>query len=429
MKKGNIRRLAAVALTGAMAATGMTAFATPAQAADAKGGLDMTFWIFLDPNSTEDPRSVVLKNIVDQYNATNEYGNTVTVQSFNYSVFEQQAIQAAAAGNGPDVINVFSDQLKQHIDAGTVQPMTSYASDFISEMGDYIYTPEQLTQGDGEIYSLPWESRVTEFWYRKDVYDKAPETWDDMVAAAKAAKTDTALGFGLGLSEGGNGAGLIESFIPWIHSAGGEFLDENGKAVFNSDEGVEVVNFIKQLVDEGAMDQTTMNMAYDDIVDGFKSGTVNAMNAGTQRASTIMTSDLSDNFASAAMPGKDGAAPAYLAGQTLAIGKFAQNPDMSMDFIKYYLSEENQISWVGANCLPVRTGVYDDDSVKQNAMYDSMTQWSEYAKTGTITFYPADYTELCIKLVDAVQNVVFNGADAKTELDNVASWYNEKNGK
>ena len=63
-----------------------------------KGGKDMTFWIFLDPKSTEDPRSVVLSNIVKEYNETNQYGNTVTVESFNYSVFESQAIQAAAAG-------------------------------------------------------------------------------------------------------------------------------------------------------------------------------------------------------------------------------------------------------------------------------------------------------------------------------------------
>lgn len=53
-----------------------------------KGGKDMTFWIFLDPKSTEDPRSVVLSNIVKEYNETNQYGNTVTVESFNYSVFE-----------------------------------------------------------------------------------------------------------------------------------------------------------------------------------------------------------------------------------------------------------------------------------------------------------------------------------------------------
>ena len=210
-------------------------------------------------------RRLVLSNIVKEYNETNQYGNTVTVESFNYSVFESQAIQAAAAGKGPDIINCFSDQLKQHIDAGTVQPMTDYAKDFITEMGDYIYTSDKLTQSDGEIYSLPWESRVTAMWYRSDLYDSAPQSWDDLLAQSSKASTDTSLGFALGLSEDGNGTGLIETFIPWIRSAGGDFLDKDGKAVFNSDAGVKVVNFIKELVDNGSMDQTTMNMAYDDV--------------------------------------------------------------------------------------------------------------------------------------------------------------------
>lgn len=154
---------------------------TASKDAGADGGKDMTFWIFLDPKSTEDPRSVVLSNIVKEYNETNQYGNTVTVESFNYSVFESQAIQAAAAGKGPDIINCFSDQLKQHIDAGTVQPMTEYAKDFITEMGDYIYSADKLIQSDGEIYSLPWESRVTAMWYRSDIYDSAPLSWDDLL--------------------------------------------------------------------------------------------------------------------------------------------------------------------------------------------------------------------------------------------------------
>lgn len=58
--------------------------------------------------------------------------------------------------------------------------------------------------------------------------------------------------------------------------------------------------------------------------------------------------------------------------------------------------------------------------------YDEMVMWSEYAKTGTMTFYPADYTELEVKICQAVQRVVFQGADAQSELDQVAEWYNTK---
>ena len=99
---------------------------------------------------------------------------------------------------------------------------------------------------------------------------------------------------------------------------------------------------------------------------------------------------------------------------------------MAMDFIKFYLSEENQVQWVSANCLLVRTGVFDDESVKENVMYDSMQMWSEYAKTGELHFIRRTTQNLYKILVKAVQNVVFQDADAKTELDEVAEWYNNK---
>lgn len=65
------------------------------------------------------------------------------------------------------------------------------------------------------------------------------------------------------------------------------------------------------------MDQTTMNMAYDDVVDAFKSGTVDTVNAGTQRAATIMTSNFADNFTSCPIPGgKEGGISTGICGRT-----------------------------------------------------------------------------------------------------------------
>ena len=397
------------------------------QDAESKSGIDMTFTIFLDPNAADDPRGTVLKEIVDEYNATNEYGNTVTVQSIHWSQYESQVIQATAAGNGPDIVNAFSDQLMQHVEAGTIQPMTEYATKFIEENPDYIHTAEKLTQADGEIYSLPWESRVTVMWYRNDIYDKAPESWDELLETA-AYSDGLNLGFALGLSEGSNGTGLMETFVPWIRSAGGDIFDKDGKAIFNSEAGVQVVEYIKSLVDAGCMDSSVLNMAYDDAVDGFKAGSLYGINAGTQRAATIKASDLVSNFSSAPIPGgtADAVAPAFVAGQTLGIGSQAQDPDMAWDFIQYFYTVENQKKWLGADCMPVRGAVYDDPEVQAMDGYEEMAMWSDYATTGNMTFFPADYTELEVKICQAVQKVVFQGADAQTELDAVADWYNNK---
>ena len=122
-----------------------------------KEGLDMIFWIFLNPESTEDPRSIVLKEIVDEYNRNNPYNNKVTVESIHWSRFEAQAIQAAAAKSGPDIINMYSDQLNEHIAGGTVQPMTNFAKSFIEQMPDYVYASDDL-KINGEY--IPCHGRV-----------------------------------------------------------------------------------------------------------------------------------------------------------------------------------------------------------------------------------------------------------------------------
>lgn len=394
-----------------------------------EGGTELTLWIFLNPESDEDPRNVVLKEIVEEYNASNTMGNTVTVESIHYSKFESQAIQAAAAGTGPDILNIYTDMLKQHIAGGTVQPMTSMAEDFIPTLEGYGYSTDSL-KIDGEIYTLPWESRTFVYWYRSDVFGEAPASLDDLADKAGAQTDALTQGFVIGLSDGSNAASFMESFIPFLRSAGGSLFDESGKAVFNDEHGVRVMEYVKSLVNKKAMDNSTLSLGVDDVVDAFKAGTILSCNAGTQRAAAIRASELNENIVSAPILGFEGGepSPAVVAGQSLGIGKYCRNPEAAFDFIKTFYSKENQIKWLKANVLPVLSSVYEEDEIKAMDNYEELKMWNEYASTGSVEFYPEDYSELSVRLAQAAQNVVFNGADAATELDTVAKWYNEKNG-
>ncbi|PYG87959.1 carbohydrate ABC transporter substrate-binding protein (CUT1 family) [Ruminiclostridium sufflavum DSM 19573] len=396
---------------------------------DVKGS-DLTLWIFLNPESKDDPRNIVLKDIVDSYNANNTMGSKVKVESIHYSKFEAQAIQAAAAGTGPDIVNVYTDMLKQHIAGGTIQPMTKYAEEFIPTIEGYTYTADSL-KINNEIYTLPWESRTFVFWYRSDIFKDVPKSLGELSSLAGAQSTALAQGFVIGLSDGSNSASFMESFIPFIRSAGGAIFDDSGKAVFNSDEGVQVLNYMKSLIDSKAMDKTTLSLGVDEVVDAFKAGTILSCNAGTQRAATIRGSELNDKIKSAPMLGfKDNEpSPAVVAGQSLGIGKFCKNTDAAFDFIKTFYTKDNQVKWLKANVLPAVKSAYDDAEIKAMSNYEELVSWNEYASKGKVEFYPADYSELSVKLVQAAQNVLFNGKDAKTELDTVANWYNDKNQK
>lgn len=390
----------------------------------------MKLWIFLNPASTEDPRNVVLKEIVEEYNAGNANKNVVTVESINWQKFESQSIQAAAAKTGPDIINIYTDMLRQHIAGGTVQPMTAKAQEFIATMPDYTYSADDLKISN-EIYTLPWESRTFLYWYRSDIFPTVPATLDELAATAGTKTTDLAMGFVIGLSDGANGASFMESFIPMIRSAGGQLFDDSGKAIFNSAAGVKVLDFMKSLVAKKAMNNTSLSLTVDNIVDAFKAGTIYSCNLGTQRASNIKKSSLVANIKSAPIPGftNGKSSPALVAGQSLGIGKYAQDADASFDFIKSFYSTANQKKWLKANVMTVRTSVYDDAEIKALANYDELKSWSEYSKTGSVVFYPQDYAELSAKLAQAAQNIVFQSGDAQAKLTEVAKWYNDKNGK
>lgn len=404
--------------------------ATATSTADDKTeGEELLMWIFLNPESEEDPRNIVLKEIVEEYNATNTMGNHVTVESIHWSKFESQAIQAAAAGTGPDIINIYTDQLKQHIAGGTVQPITDMAEEFIDTLDGYTYSADSL-KIDGEIYTLPWESRTFLYWYRDDVFTDVPTSLSDLAEKASAQTTALAQGFVIGLSEGSNAASFMESYIPFLRSAGGQLFDDSGKAAFNSAEGVKALAYIKSLVDSGAMDNSVLSLGVDEVIDAFKAGTILSCNAGTQRAAAIRSSELNEHIKSAPILGfEDGEpSPALVAGQSLGVGKYCKNPEAAFDFIKTFYSTENQVKWLKANVLPAVSTVFDDEEIKAMDSYDEWVSWNEYASEGQVEFYPEDYTELSVKLVQAASNVIFNGADAQTELDSVANWYNEKNG-
>ena len=99
----------------------------------------------------------------------------------------------------------------------------------------------------------------------------------------------------------------------------------------------------------------------------------------------------------------------------------------SFDFITSFYSTATQVKWLKANVLPARSTVFEDASIRALPNYNELREWNTYSSTGRIVFYPHDYTEMAVRLVQAAQRAVFRNEDPKAILDEVANWYNRKN--
>lgn len=429
MNRGITRKAAAIALAGAMAA-GLAACGSSTTPTEPGEPVELEMWTFLDPNTADEPRGLALKDIVESYNAQSD-GVTVTVNSINFAKIDAEVIRATASGGGPDIINIYSNQLPTHVDAGTIQPLGDYAQPFLDEIGDDYLFPLDGVTFDGDLMALPWETRAWLLWYRADLLEAAglevPQTLDELGSTAAALNGNGMTGLGIGFSDAGLGASFVEKFIPFTWANGGEILD-NGEAVFDSDAGVATLEYFTSLREQGAFGDEVLTYGPDEVLNGVKAGTIAMAIEGSFRVSAARSGEgIGDNLQTAPIPSTVAGDPMEtpVAGQTLAIGANTEHAEAAFDFIQYYLSEESQAKFAAAGVLPVRASVYDSEAVQSLPNADELITWRDYVlEHGRPNPVSARFNELSDALVKAGQQAVFQGANPQDVLTQAADAYN-----
>jgi multiple sugar transport system substrate-binding protein len=390
----------------------------------------LRMWTFLATTGT-DPRSTALKTVVDNFNKS-QTQYTVEVESIPFARIDNSVIQATAAGQGPDILNVYSDQLALHVAAKTIVPLDeliakepeTFRNDFVTKLDFFAF--------DGKRMAVPWETRVWLLWYRADLLKKAgaelPKTLDELASTGAKLTTDQVMGFGFGASTGALGAGAIETFTPLLWAAGGDLFDASGKATVNSPAGVRVLTWMRDLTVKKAMRPSVVSMTIDDVMSSIKAGTMATTILGSFRvAAGRAASATGANLQTAPIPGwtADKPAPARLAGQTLTVGANTKHREGAWRFINHYLSPESQLLFARAGVMPSRLSTYNNAYFKDDPAGAEMRVWTGYARDhGRIGRTPSDFNKLSEEVAKAIQSVLVQGTDPKQALDAAAAAYN-----
>ena len=129
---------------------------------------------------------------------------------------------------------------------------------------------------DGELIGLPVRGHVQLMFYRTDLLEQAgvtpPQTWEEMVTAAKAIQDSTdAAGVALPFGKL-NGQNLMV-WMNLLWGNGGDLFDADGNAIFNSAEGVKATQtYVSYLQDEEIVPAGSAVFVEQDAVTSFKQG-------------------------------------------------------------------------------------------------------------------------------------------------------------
>jgi multiple sugar transport system substrate-binding protein len=419
--------LAAATSAAALAVAGCGADS----AEDASGPVTIEVWTVIDPESATDPRGAAFKQQVEQFESDHP-DIKVNVTLFPFAKVAEELIRAEGTGEGPDVVDVYDPVIPMHVGAGSLLPITEYVEEWLAQNGDdYIFPADPLKGGSDDYHALAYEMRAQVFWYRADLLDQAGVAVPTSLAEVAQASGELSKlpggpsGYGFGLSTDLAGSDLIEKYLPLLWGFGGEYIDEEGKAVFNSQAGVDAINWLVSVKDAGGYGEGALRTNSDDVLAGVRAGTVVTTVGGTQRVGAARTGEgVGENLVTMPIPGAEPGSvfPTLVEGWCYGIGANSKHPDEAWEFIKAKLTSESQAISAAAGVLPILGSSYEGADAE-------LQEWAAYIEEhGRSVNYPVDWSELNTDFDAEVQKMVFQGAPVKETLDAFVERYNAEHG-
>ncbi len=291
---------------------------------------------------------------------------------------------------------------------------------------------------NGKVYGMPWLMDVKYFMYNKDMLQKAgftdpPKTWGELVAQAKTIKQQGIAEFPI-IWSWNQKEGVVCDFTVLLFGNGGAFVDASGKPAFNNDKGVQVLTWMKQTIDDGLTNPSSVTSDEPAVRDNFVAGSsafaVNWLNQYSDSNNASM-SKIVGQAAIAPMPVFDAAAKAGVKGSSVdgsssfAIMATTPYPDQVWKFLTYLTSNEVQIKF-SAEMLPIWQADFQGDAL---AKLESATPTNPVTVPAFLGQFPYAnerptvpyYNEASAALQLAIQEALTGVKSPKQALDDAAA--------
>ncbi len=291
---------------------------------------------------------------------------------------------------------------------------------------------------NGKIYGMPWLMDVKYFMYNKDMLQKAgiaapPTTWEELVDQAKIIKQKGIADFPV-IWSWNQKEGVVCDFAVLLFGNGGAFVDASGQPAFNNDKGVQVLTWMKQTIDDGLTNPSSVasdeNAVEADFLAGKSAFAVNWL---------FQYSDLNDatksqivgQAAFAPMPVFKAGADAGIKGSSVdgsssfAIMATTPYADQTWKFLTYLASNEVQTKY-SAEMLPVWQADFQGDAL---AKLEAATPINPVTVPAFLAQFPYAnerptvpyYNEASAALQLAIQNALTGVKPPKDALDEAAA--------
>ena len=337
----------------------------------------------------------VLKKLIATYEETT--GGIIEIKEISRdSYFTTMSTQLLAGSSEIDIALIPNTYVGMLAEAGALE-----------SLGEYIYS-DKISSEDffslfgykGDIYLIPTDIITHFLYYRGDLIENPPGTWEEYLEKAKEytkainplSPTEWGASFSGAVEE------LPKEFNSILWSFDGDVVDENNNIYINNRNSINAGEFIHKLKQSGVISPETFSWSDEDVLANLADGTT-AMAAPLWNTAYYEIKNSSgrykDEIKLALIPGvrkKDGEiyrTPLRYS-WTFGINANSLHKKKAWKFLSWFMSEIGKEAYVKAGGTPPRLSVLLDPLMQRDhPEFDLLIRSLYIGRTEpSITFYP-----------------------------------------
>ena len=275
----------------------------------------------------------------------------------------------------------------------------------------------------GELWAIPLNTNAGFFYYRSDLMDAAPKSWDEATKMCKAAAEEEGINAFVG--QGAQYEGMIVNYLEYFYGAGGEMFNEDASEVLfgEGDAAVRALEFMQESLKNKFYAPGFNTMMENESQAEFLSG-----KAACMRNWPSFYTLLEDEKAGSEVKGKFDVAPiptfsgegaaAVTGGFNTAVSAFSENKDAAKQFALWAgTNAEAQQMYGKGNLPPVLEETYQelsDDKV--------MATLSELLPDARPRPPSPQWSQISIEMQEQIFPAYTQGGDPQATVDSITEF-------
>lgn len=377
---------------------------------DSAGETTLSLWTVFTGSDGD-----VLREIIDNYNETNEDGVTVEVDIMDNDTLQSKLPSAVSSGTGPDFVLVGIEYIQEYVKNDMLESIDDFWDATGTNEDNYYENVVAKSYVDGTLYGVPMQYNLQYLYYNKDLFadagiDAAPATFDELEETAKAL-TDADKGqYGLAFPSD------FGYYVQYLWGNGGDVINtETGENLLNSEPNIETLTWLQQLAKEVSPEGITSA----DADTMFQSGQLAMCIAGPWNINILNSLGL--NYGVAAMPaGSDGAYSAE-GGCAYMVPKGTEDEvkEAAYKFMAHWLTDDVLKEWSMRNGFPVWSySLLEDDDIRGNDVLSSVSEASSIGRDWHLGYEFGSQIDADV-MIPMMENILLGG-DVATEVQSAS---------